>query len=171
MCKSNCPPKLTTGCASFSGNNCNQLSSITGDQSLKSLWKNFSPLVFAELLSFSHTGWLSSINCCLRSCQGITMGFKSALWLGQSKTLILFLLSYSKVDVFWIIVLLYNPIAFKLQIIDWWPDILRHDFLVESRLHGSSSEASHTVTLSPPPCLTVGKVYLLWNAVVALCQL
>ncbi len=35
---------------------------------------------------------------CLRSCHSISIGFKSRLWLGQSKTLILFFWSHSEVD-------------------------------------------------------------------------
>ncbi len=35
---------------------------------------------------------------CLRSCHGILIGFKSGLWFGHSKTLILFFLSHSEVD-------------------------------------------------------------------------
>ncbi len=32
---------------------------------------------------------------CLRSCHSISIGFKSGLWLGQAKTLVLFFLSHS----------------------------------------------------------------------------
>ncbi len=35
---------------------------------------------------------------CLRSCHSISIGFKSGLWLGYSKTLILFFLSHSEVE-------------------------------------------------------------------------
>ncbi len=35
---------------------------------------------------------------CLRSCHSISIGFKSGLWLGHSKTIILFFLSHSEVD-------------------------------------------------------------------------
>lgn len=38
--------------------------------------------------------------------------------------------------VFWIIVLLHNPSALKLQGLSWYPDILFHDFLVASTIHG-----------------------------------
>ncbi len=35
---------------------------------------------------------------CLRSCHSISIGYESGLWLGHSKTLILFFLSHSEVD-------------------------------------------------------------------------
>ncbi len=61
---------------------------------------------------------------CLRSCHNISTGFKSGLWFGHSKTLILFLLSHSEVDlcgagVFGIIVLLHNPSVLELEVISY----------------------------------------------------
>ncbi len=47
--KSNCPLNLITGCATLCSNNCNQAFAITGNESFKSLWRNFGPLFFAEL--------------------------------------------------------------------------------------------------------------------------
>ncbi len=77
---------------------------------------------------------------CLRSCHIISIGFKSRLWLGHSKTLILFFLSHSEVDLlvcFGIIVLLHNPSALELKVTNWRPVILFQDFLIECRIHGS----------------------------------
>ncbi len=71
---------------------------------------------------------------CLRSCHNISIGFKFGLWLN-----IIFLEPFrgGLVGVFGIIVLLHNPSALKLEVTNWWPDILLQDFLIECRIHGS----------------------------------
>ncbi len=74
---------------------------------------------------------------CLRSCHSISIGFKSGLWLGHSKTLI-FLEPFrgGLAGVFRIIVL-HNPCALELEVTNWRPDILLQDFLIACRIHGS----------------------------------
>ncbi len=76
---------------------------------------------------------------CLRSCHSILFGFKSGLWLGHSKTLILFFLSHSEAD---LLVCLGSLSCCITQVrlnlfTNWWPDILLQDFLIECRIHGS----------------------------------
>ncbi len=58
-------------------------------------------LAHSSLQNCFNTGTLESFRAwmdCLRSCHSISIGFKSWLWLGHSKTLILFFLSHSEVD-------------------------------------------------------------------------
>ncbi len=52
---------------------------------------------FNSTLKHEFTGFQAWMDC-LRSCHGILIGFKSGLWFGHSKTLILFFLSNSEVD-------------------------------------------------------------------------
>lgn len=67
------------------------------------------------------------------------MGFRPGLWLDCSKPF-----GFVSSEPFrgglalvlWIVVLLQNPLLLELQIMDWWPDILLLEFLVESRVHG-----------------------------------
>ncbi len=76
---------------------------------------------------------------CLRSCHSISIGVKSGLWLGHSKTLISFLLSYSEVE---LLVCLGSLSCCITQVLlslrsNWWLDILLQDFLIEGRIHDS----------------------------------
>ncbi len=72
---------------------------------------------------------------CLRSCHSISIGFKSGLWLGHSKTLILFFLSHSEVD---LLVCLRSLSCCITQVpLRSQTDILLQDFLIECRIHGS----------------------------------
>ncbi len=69
---------------------------------------------------------------CLRSCHSISIGFKSGLWLGHSKTLILFFLSHSEVDLLVCLGSLsccITQVRLSLR--------SQTDFLKECRIHGS----------------------------------
>ena len=76
----------------------------------------------------------------LRSHHSISIGFKSRLWLGHSKTLILFFFKPFRggfAGVFRIVVLLHDPRALEFEGTNWWPDVLLQDLLVNSRIHFS----------------------------------
>ena len=47
-------------------NNLSATFAITYNESFTVLWRNFGPLIFAELLSFNHIGGFSSMNCLLK---------------------------------------------------------------------------------------------------------
>ncbi len=81
---------------------------------------------------------------CLRSCHSISIRFKPRLWLGHSKTLILFHEPFrgGLSDVFRIIVLLHKPSALELEVTNWRLDILLQDFLKDCRIHGSINYGS-----------------------------
>ncbi len=64
-------------------------SSVCGILSHSSLQNCFNSATLEGFLA-----WMD----CLRSCHSISIGFKSGLWFGHSKTLILFFLSHSEVD-------------------------------------------------------------------------
>ncbi len=106
---------------------------------------------------------------CLRSCHSISIGFKSGLWFGHSKTLILFFLSHSEMDllVFGIIVLLHNPSALDLEVTNWQPNILLQDFLIECRIYGSISPQNIC-----PKVLGIIKIFFwqMWDEFVTLCS-
>ena len=59
--------------------------------------------------------------------------------------------------------LLHDPSKLELKVMNWWLDILRHEFLVVCRIRGSINAASrpgpeaakHPQTITPPPSLTV----------------
>ncbi len=76
---------------------------------------------------------------CLRSCHSISIRFKSGLWFGHSKTLILFSLSHSEVDllVCWDHCPAAEPKCAWAWGHNWRLDILLQDFLIECRIHGS----------------------------------
>ncbi len=77
---------------------------------------------------------------CSRSCHSISIGFKSRLWLGHSKSLILFFLSHSEVNLLVSLGSLsccITQVRLSLRSQNWWPDILLQDFLIECRIHGS----------------------------------
>lgn len=58
--KNQLPPE--PGCTTLGIKNYNQAFAITGEESFTSLWRNFAPPFFAELLSFTLIGEFSSIN-------------------------------------------------------------------------------------------------------------
>ncbi len=69
----------------------------------------------------------------LRSCHSISIGFKSRLWLGHSKTLILFFLSHSEVDLLVCLGSLsccITQVRLSLRSQTDGPDILLQDFLI-----------------------------------------
>lgn len=70
-------------------------SAITGNEAFTSLWRNIVPLFFVELCEFrDFAAWKAR----WIPCQNILMGYKPGLWLGPSKTFILFCLSHSEVN-------------------------------------------------------------------------
>lgn len=100
------------------------------------------------------------------------MGFMSRLWLGQSKTFNRFLLSFLDgfALVFWVIVLLHNPIMFKLQLVGQWLDVLLQYFLIDGRMNSSIYYAKwprswRGKTIPTPVCYhyTVGMTFYSWN--------
>ncbi len=121
---------------------------------------------------------------CLRSCHIISIGFKSRHWLGQSKTLILFFLSHSEVDLLVCLGSLSCCITqvrlslrsqtdgrtFSFRIFWFW--VLSAEFMVPSFMasHPEAAKQPQTITL-PQPCLTVGMMFFLWNAVLVLRQM
>ncbi len=74
---------------------------------------------------------------CLRSCHSIPIGFKSGLWLGHSKTLILFFWSHSEVDLLVCLGSLSCCITQVRLSLRSQTDVLLQDFLIECRIHGS----------------------------------
>ena len=121
------------------------------------------------------------MNCPLRSCHSISIGFKSGL--GHSRTFILFLLSHSEVDLLVCFgslscCITQLRLSFRSRTDGWtfsfrifWE---RAEFMVPSimasRPGPEAAKQPQTITL-PPPCLTVGMMFLLWNAVLALRQM
>ncbi len=123
-------------------------------------------------------------NNCLRSCHSISIGFKSRLWLGHSKTLIDFFLEPFRgglTGMFGIIVLLHNPGALELEVTNWRPDILLQDFqnVWFHQLWAScpGPEAAkqppdhHTTTTIFGHRLNVGMIFFSWKPVLVLCQM
>ncbi len=90
----NCPLNLIIGCATLYSNNCNQVivsishhwGGILAHSSLQNCFNSATLEVFQGRMD------------CLRSCHSISIEFKSRLWLGCSKTLILFFLSHLELD-------------------------------------------------------------------------
>ncbi len=120
---------------------------------------------------------------CLRSCQSISIGFKSGLWFVHSKTLILFFLSHSEVNLLVCLgSLSYCITQVRLSLrsqTDGWTFSFRifwlsAEFMVPSimasRPGPEAAKQPHAITLSPP-CLTVGMMFFLWNPVLVLCQM
>ncbi len=85
-----------TSCDTLTSNNCNQAFAITGNE-FHIAAEEFWPTLLCRIVLIQPQGsqgfwaWMD----CLRSCHSI---FKSGLWLGHPKTLILFSLSHSEVD-------------------------------------------------------------------------
>lgn len=102
-----------------------------------------------------------------RSCQSISKGFRSWLWLGHSKV---FTLSFSLpirgglAGVFWIILLLQNPICFQFQLTNRWPNVHLPDVLVDGGIHGfiyhSKSSRSRSSKTAPGHHTTTPRVLL-----------
>ncbi len=108
---------------------------------------------------------------CLRSRHSSSIGFKPGLWLGHSKTLLLFFLCHSEVD---LLLCLGSLSRFITQVrlslrsqtdgrtfffrIFW----LSAEFMVPSIMasHPGPEAAKQTQTITlPPPCLTVGMMF------------
>ncbi len=121
---------------------------------------------------------------CLRSCQSISIGFKSGLWLGHSKTIILLFLNHSEVDLLVCLGSLscyITQVRLSLRSPNWRPDILLQDFLIECRIHGSinygKSSRSWSCKAAPDHHTTTTMFdcsfdcCFLWNAVLVLRQM
>ncbi len=133
----------------------------------------------------AHSSWQ---NCCnsatlegfrawtafLRSCHSISIGFRSGLWLGHSKSLhFVFLQPFRGgfAGVFWIIVLLQNPSSLQLAVTNRWPDIVLQDFLVDSRIHGSiyhSKSSRSWSSKTAPDHHTTTTIFYCWYDVLFL---
>ena len=151
-----------TGCTSFSSNNFYNLISvihITVDESFaySSLqnWFNSDKLVGFWVLP-QHLYWvqvrtltLASPNFCFVSFQLFRCGLAF---------------------VFWIIVLVHNPIALQIQLTDRWLDILLKIFHVQSRINGSFNNGKWSRS-QESKAMTVGMMFFTWNAAFSLCQI
>ncbi len=120
---------------------------------------------------------------CLRSCHSISIGFKSRLWLGNSKFLILFILSHSDVG---LLVCLGSLSCYITQVhlslrsqtdvrtfsfrIFWQRAEFMVPSIMVSRRGPEAEKQPQTITLTPP-CLTIGMMFFLWNAVLFLRQM
>ncbi len=120
---------------------------------------------------------------CLRSYHSISIGFKPRLWLDHSKTLILFFLSHSEVDLLVCMGSLSccitqvrlslrsqtNSRIFSFRIF-WYSAEFMVPSIMASRPGPEAAKQPQTITL-PPPCLTVGMMFFLWNVVLVLHQM
>ncbi len=112
---------------------------------------------------------------CLRSCHSISIRFKSGLWFGHSKTLILCFLSHSEVI---LLVCLGSLSCCITQVclslrsqtdgqtfsfrIFWQSAEFMVPSIMASRPGPEATKQPQTITL-PPPCLTVSMMFFLWN--------
>ncbi len=92
------PLNLITGCATLCSNNCNQAFAITGNECFTLLWRKFALSSLQNCFNSATLEGFWAWMDCLRSCHSISIRFKCGLWLDHSKTLILFFLSHSEVD-------------------------------------------------------------------------
>ena len=125
-----------TDCATFSCSGSNQTLPVVVDQSLTMLAHSSMQNWFNSVTSVGFQAWTAFF----KSCHNISIGIRSELWLGPSKTsnLLLFKQFSCILDcVFWVIVFLHDPDALQLQLTDGWPDILLYNSLIQSRIHGS----------------------------------
>lgn len=113
------PLIIMTGCATYYY--CNQTLQITGKQSFTSLWKNFGPRFFVELLSFSITGRLSSMNCPFNILQQHLNGVQVRTMIKPFQNRMFVSFAPFRGGFYlasWIVVLLHNPVVFEFQLTD-----------------------------------------------------
>lgn len=120
----------------------------------------------------SYRGWIALFRC----CHCLSMGFSSRL---QNFHFLPFEPFTGGLSLMLgIAVLPHYPVVLVLQVIDWWPDILLQEFLLENRIRVSlnydkppwpqSSKASHYTATS---MLDSTYSVLLWKSVLGLLQI
>ena len=86
------PSDLITGRPSLGNNNLNQTFPVVADQTCTTGRRNFGAFLFTKLFQFSKILGVSRVNCSLNVMPQNLNGLRSGLWLGHSKTQIIFLL-------------------------------------------------------------------------------
>ncbi len=172
--KSVCTLNLITGWATLSSNNCHQAFAITCNESVTVLWRNFGPLILAELLEFSHIGGFSSMNRLFKVMpQHLNRIQVRTLNRPLQSLHFVFLQPFRGgfAGVFWIIILLQNPSSLQLEVTNRWPDIVLQDFLVDSRIHGSiyhSKSSRSWSSKTAPDHYTTTTIFYCWYDVLFL---
>ena len=87
--------KLIFGSIPFGKNNWNQSLPVTMNECLTTLYWNFGPLFFCQLLQVSHIWRVPSPNCCFEIMPQVCYGIKIWTHLGHFRTLQCFVLTIS----------------------------------------------------------------------------